>query len=272
MGTCKLHTRYRFAQLRPGDQGVYRQIYNKWSQGRSIAMISCPGAGYTTPDGTDVHDIVQAIIDDNPQLFHLETTQFMYRRNGAAVTIGTESIYTPTEYTCLSAKLKRRTTDILHAAQAYPSDGTRLAYLYQFLVDNIAYHRGLPNPRSRCEIHTIVGALLNSACVCDGYARAFQLLCDNAGLHCIIVCGHTQMAEAKEPHAWNIVMLTGQCYHVDVTQASAAAEKSSGCSTQFFLRSDQSFSHNHEWNRHVYPVCASDFTANKPESETILLK
>jgi len=48
--------------------------------------------------------------------------------------------------------------------------------------------------------------------VCAGYAKAYQYLCDMAGLTCYYVTGRTSGA-----HAWNIVTLDGQNYLVDPT-------------------------------------------------------
>lgn len=49
--------------------------------------------------------------------------------------------------------------------------------------------------------------------VCEGYSEAFKMLCDRAGIPCIVVVG-----DAGEPHAWNYVkMEDGNWYAVDVT-------------------------------------------------------
>ena len=49
--------------------------------------------------------------------------------------------------------------------------------------------------------------------VCDGYARAFKLLCDELGYPCLCVAGTANGIS----HAWNIVQVGGQWYAVDVT-------------------------------------------------------
>ncbi len=56
------------------------------------------------------------------------------------------------------------------------------------------------------------GALMEGEAVCQGYAYAFKLLCDKAGIPCWIVTGYY-----REPHAWNYVWLDGAYYQVDVT-------------------------------------------------------
>lgn len=66
---------------------------------------------------------------------------------------------------------------------------------------------------------TAYGALVNGKAVCEGYAEAFKLLCDKAGIPCIVVVG-TGVVSASESgsHMWNAVkMEDGNWYDVDVT-------------------------------------------------------
>lgn len=52
----------------------------------------------------------------------------------------------------------------------------------------------------------------NTNVVCEGYAKAFQFLCDISGLTCYNISGSTGGS-----HRWNIVTLGGKNYLVDVT-------------------------------------------------------
>lgn len=61
---------------------------------------------------------------------------------------------------------------------------------------------------------TAYGALINGKCVCSGYAAAFKLLCDTAGLDSIVVTG---ILDGGLSHAWNKINLDGEWQIVDVT-------------------------------------------------------
>jgi len=61
---------------------------------------------------------------------------------------------------------------------------------------------------------TAYGILIKRVGVCSGYADAFKLLADEAGLEAIIVTGYL---EGILPHAWNRVNIDGQWHTVDVT-------------------------------------------------------
>jgi hypothetical protein len=58
------------------------------------------------------------------------------------------------------------------------------------------------------------GILLNRVGVCAGYAEAYKLLADEAGLNSIVVTGYL---EGTLPHAWNRVNIDGHWNTLDVT-------------------------------------------------------
>lgn len=49
--------------------------------------------------------------------------------------------------------------------------------------------------------------------VCEGYAEAFKMICDKAGINC--VCGEAFYQNAG--HKWNLVQLDGKWYYYDAT-------------------------------------------------------
>lgn len=61
---------------------------------------------------------------------------------------------------------------------------------------------------------TAYGALINGKCVCSGYAAAFKLLSEEAGLESIVVTG---ILDGGLSHAWNKIKLDDEWQIVDVT-------------------------------------------------------
>jgi len=57
-------------------------------------------------------------------------------------------------------------------------------------------------------------ALIDNSCVCSGYASAFQLIMERAGIPSRIVTGKTSSGVS---HAWNAVYIDGTWYYVDCT-------------------------------------------------------
>ena len=65
---------------------------------------------------------------------------------------------------------------------------------------------------------TAYGILVDGVGVCASYAADFKLLCDAAGLECVVVSGNL---EGSLPHAWNKVKIDGKWCIVDVTNNDA---------------------------------------------------
>lgn len=94
----------------------------------------------------------------------------------------------------------------------------------QYLCDNISYDKeALENAKSQNmksvdkeykDSFTVYGALLKGKCVCAGYAGAFKLLADEAGLESIVVTGYL---DGNLAHAWNKIKISGKWQIVDVT-------------------------------------------------------
>ena len=66
--------------------------------------------------------------------------------------------------------------------------------------------------------------------VCEAYARAFKVLCDKAGIPCVLVDGEARNSASSmgEGHMWNYVQVYGRWYGMDVTWNDPTVRGSSG--------------------------------------------
>lgn len=91
------------------------------------------------------------------------------------------------------------------------SDADRVRSINRYLCDTVTYDL---NAADRA---TAAGALVDGKCVCEGYAHAFQLLCEAAGIDCVCILGDATSNGETEGHMWNAVRIDGIWYYVDVT-------------------------------------------------------
>jgi len=97
---------------------------------------------------------------------------------------------------------------------------------------------------------TAYGALANGNAVGEGFAMAFKALCDELGFDCRVVLGyHDGMV-----HAWNIVYLSRDFYHIDVAMCDA-----NGIETAF-LKNDSDFGEHYSWNTENTVSCKGTMT------------
>lgn len=86
--------------------------------------------------------------------------------------------------------------------------------VYDFEALEIAEKNGFSElPAGHEDSFNPYGVLINGVGVCQSYAEAFKLLCEEAKLPCVVITGKMNGV----PHAWNMVKLGGMYYHVDAT-------------------------------------------------------
>ena len=116
-------------------------------------------------------------------------------------------------------------------------DNEKAAYLFRYLVEHVTY----------CDVDKkntvyLYSALCEEASDCDGFANAYSLLCNMAGLECIKVTyhpnelkayldTHTELGERYKKvdrgsgHIWNMVRIDGEYYHYDSSSSVRAMER-----------------------------------------------
>lgn len=136
--------------------------------------------------------------------------------------------------------LRDKTSQTLAAATGYADLYEREQFLYDTLVAQVAYDYQAAKSSSdvvnevREDLsledrlaHTAYGAMVSDMAVCDGYASAFQLLCNYAGIEAATVLGRIDPRDGvggavdvgeQDNHAWNFVrMEDGAAYYCDPT-------------------------------------------------------
>ena len=117
--------------------------------------------------------------------------------------------------------------------------------VYFWLCAHVNYdwrHQGQPSETPR-ESFEPYGALVDNTAVCLGFASAFQLLMDMAGIECITVVGAA--FRSREDHAWNMVRLDGAWYCVDATWDMGMLPKEWH---YFNVTSDYMAQTDHQWD------------------------
>ena len=97
---------------------------------------------------------------------------------------------------------------------------------------------------------TAFGALVNGSAVGEGFAMAFKALCDELGFDSRVVLGFYE----GRIHAWNIVSLYGDYYHIDVAMSVL-----NGLETAF-LKTDEDFEEFYTWDWENTVRCEGELT------------
>ncbi|WP_275372647.1 transglutaminase domain-containing protein [Clostridium tertium] len=89
--------------------------------------------------------------------------------------------------------------------------------------------------------------------VCSAYALLAYKMYQKVGIESYIVEGKTDIA-----HAWNIVRIGNNYYHVDTTWNDPLEDRAGLVQYTYFLVSDNDMLKTHTWNTNLYPKATDD--------------
>lgn len=169
----------------------------------------------------DVRTLIEYYKADHPEVFWLDA-EYGYSFNTITQKISEvrfqysyfqganeqEISFDPELIKEMSQKIKEETATILSGITAEMSDYEKVKYFHDYLASSVSYDTEADFQ------HTIYGALVEKKAVCDGLSCAFQYLCQKVGIEAVMVYGSSSDGVS---HAWNIVRLGEEYYHVDIT-------------------------------------------------------
>lgn len=130
------------------------------------------------------------------------------------------------------------------------SDYEIVCEVNDYLCDTIVYPETEPYAE---ETHTAYSAFKSGDAVCDGYSRAAKMLLNDYGIECDFVVGE---CIPDGGHAWNLVKLDGEWYHMDVTWNDGGAEWDEDARGVYLLVTDDFMKQSRVWDENVYPASA----------------
>ena len=127
--------------------------------------------------------------------------------------------------------------------------------LHDYIVNNSRYNTNYYEINSiPDDEHTAYGVLIKGTGICSSYAKAMHKLFDMIGIESYFVSG----IAGGEHHAWNIVKIQGEYYHLDSTwNDPIMSDGSDFLSHDYFNLSDNIIAVTHSWDREEYPKCNS---------------
>ena len=215
----------------------------------------------STADDFDINEayaVIRAVYDafdrDHPEVFWLSGATSA----GATISYDGITTYTATIYLLLKEQSSESSYDL--RAEGYQSESTieaditardnavnailsgttatdtveLIKYFNNWLTTHNEYCTtqvsigNSPDASHEC-LSALTGSTGETGPVCEGYARAFKVLCGQKGIPCVLVDGTaTSNGTSGEAHMWNYVQVDGAWYAVDVTWNDPVVANASG--------------------------------------------
>ena len=141
----------------------------------------------------------------------------------------------------------------LQGISIHDSDYEKAKYVFENLIQRVDYQENAP------ESQNILSVFLYGRTVCQGYACATQYLMRHLGIPCMVVSGTAR----NEAHAWNIVLLDGQYYHMDTTWGNSRylnqdQQENKYIDYSYMCATDEEIGNSHQLNMEFeMPSCTS---------------
>ncbi|KMT22065.1 transglutaminase domain-containing protein [Clostridium cylindrosporum] len=134
------------------------------------------------------------------------------------------------------------------------SDYEKEKVIHNYIVKHTRYdNENFQKNTTPIESHTAYGVFVNKSAVCEGYAIAMKKMLDAANIESLIVIGKADGYD----HAWNLVKLDDEWYHVDPTWDDPVYTVNGKIvdilSYEYFNLTDKEMSKTHKWDKKNYP-------------------
>lgn len=201
----------------------------------------------------DLKDTVEAVYRDYAELFWYPggySTSY-YDRNGYFdVTYIPNYRWNKQEALQRKAYVENASQEILSQLQG-KSDYEKVKGVFNYLVDQTAYDYAYMNT-------TIYELFHDQRAVCEGYARTTQYLLNQLGVETLYISGEAGSNGDIEAHAWNVVLVDGAYYQLDVTWGDPYDPDGTQTKTyDYMCITEEEIRRDHTANWSEYPSCTS---------------
>ncbi len=210
---------------------VYDQVY------KAILDYNEDLFSLVTPLSEDsLETTMNALFNDSPELFWANTAyQYAVDSQNVAHKIKLKYGIGKADLAAAKANYEFAINNIVAGASKY---GTTLEK-ERFIHDSICAMNTYSTANALNQ--SAYSALTTGSSVCAGYARAFQIVCNQSGIPCYYVTGTSR----GQTHAWNIVCVDGCYFNVDLTWDDCITEVTGINNYTYFNRNDLVFGKDH---------------------------
>lgn len=184
----------------------YKKVYDEIKAG--IMDVEKSISISTSIVKSDIGDVYEAVVYDNPELFWVEPgCSFSYYQSSDKV------ISVTPQYNDLSEDIsgnrsiiEKSVENALDVMSTLDNDIEVVKYAHDYIIHTNDYVLDSSYNQN------IYSSLVNGESVCAGYSHAFQYMMRKMGIPCAFVFG-----QSNGSHAWNLVKLDNEYYAMDVT-------------------------------------------------------
>ena len=232
---------FYYESLYNSEKKIYDQIRNSVENVEQYVELG------TAISSDKIVEILQYVLYDSPSLFYVKAEKINIISAIVKKKMILEYLYDNRNILLYKERVINKAKWIISKSCKNKKNSYEcIKNLYQYFVSNCSYEN------NDYLSYTLIGALLEEEAVCQGYAYAFKYILDILQIRNIVVSGTLQGVN----HAWNMVWIDNQAYHVDVT-AGITTSAEIGINYDYLLVNDDAMKDAYLWDRGFFPICTS---------------
>ncbi len=238
---------YWRSKLSPAGQRVYDELLFNLSRGYDRANIS-----YSIMS-REISKCYNAVMYDNPQYFW-QSPEMRARTHGRQTCVEFSPLYRSRDIQAITSVCENIASRVKGSSEIETEIN-----IAEYLCRNAVYEIDMRFNQN------MAAALYYKKAQCSGISSAVKYLCDQNNVWCIIASGFFRGDKPKpEPHAWNVVNIGGNFYHLDVTNMMGYnLDNPKELRFAYFNQTDDMVANTHTWDGGTLPICNQKFDISK---------
>lgn len=205
---------YYYEQLNFTERRIYKSIY--------VSIVNKESYVYIAHiKKENLEKIYIGISYDHPEIYYVDFSTVNYEIDSCRIRLIFEYLFSRGILAIIENKTNQEIERIVSAMSSNSGKGIIQIEksIHDYMVNSISYdYEALRNKSmNRCSFN-IYGVINNRLAVCEGIAKFVKLTLNKLGIECFICGGKCTLENEKiEDHAWNIIKIEEDYYHIDVT-------------------------------------------------------
>ena len=188
---------------------------------------------------SQLEDVLNALIYDDPMMFMMSNCKLIMQ--------GNQAFFVPVycmdseEYEVYEKSINQTLDDI--SEEIPTNDFEAELFCHDYIINNCEY-----SDTDEALESTVAGVLVNGKAKCSGYAKAYKLLLNRAGIESVLMTGTaTDFSGKTQSHMWNAVKIEDSWCYTDTTWDDPLTEDGNAvCRHIYFNMTEEMISRTHD--------------------------
>lgn len=216
---------------------------------KRLSSLKVTYSGSTSSLKKDLNALLETILNSDDYL-HYTVKSYSYQATSKGNTSTITFRFSYWETLAQTNEVKKRVKQVISQFITNGmNDHQKVKAIHDWIVNNIAYDKRLVS-------HSAYDGLIKGKTVCQGYALITYEMLKQAGIPVKIVEGTSRGIA----HAWNLVQIGGNWYHLDTTWDDPVPDVAERVMYNYYNLTDAQLKKDHSWKASAsYPLAVTSY-------------